>query len=45
VAHAHGTLVALTAGDPGLIARKRDDLWGALHAGVDILFTNKCDVR
>lgn len=41
VAHANGTLVALTAGDAGLAARKRDDLWGALHAGVDLLFTNR----
>lgn len=43
VAHAHGTLVALTAGDAGLAARKRDDLWGALHAGVDLLFTNRSE--
>ena len=41
VARAHGTLVALTAGDAGLVARKREELWGALHAGVDLLFTNR----
>ena len=42
VAHAHGTLVALTAGDAGCVARNRDALWSALHAGVDIIFTNRC---
>ena len=42
VARAHGTLVALTAGDAGLVARKRDDLWAALRSGVDLLFTNQC---
>ncbi|KAK9803573.1 hypothetical protein WJX72_001343 [[Myrmecia] bisecta] len=36
-----GTLVALTAGDSGLITRHRDDLWAALDAGADILFTNR----
>lgn len=43
VAHAHGTLVALTAGDPGCVSRNRDALWGALHSGVDLLFTNKSE--
>lgn len=42
VAHAHGTLIALTAGDAGCVARNRDALWSALHAGVDIIFTNRC---
>jgi hypothetical protein len=41
VARAHGTLVALTAGDAGLAVRKREELWGALHTGVDLLFTNR----
>lgn len=43
VARAHGTLVALTAGDAGLAVRKREELWGALHTGVDLLFTNRWD--
>jgi sugar/nucleoside kinase (ribokinase family) len=34
--------VALTAGDAGLAVRKREELWGALHTGVDLLFTNRC---
>lgn len=42
VAHAHGTLIALTAGDMGCVMRNRKGLWAALHAGVDIIFTNKC---
>ena len=41
MARAHGTLVALTAGDAGLAVRKREELWGALHTGVDLLFTNR----
>jgi sugar/nucleoside kinase (ribokinase family) len=40
-AHAHGTLVALTAGDAGCVSRNSDALWGALNCGVDLLFTNK----
>jgi sugar/nucleoside kinase (ribokinase family) len=43
VARAHGTLVALTAGDAGLAVRKREELWGALHTGVDLLFTNRSE--
>lgn len=43
VAHAHGTLVALTAGDVGLVRRQRDELWGALHSGVDLLFANRSE--
>ena len=45
VAHANGTLVAMTAGDAGCVMRNRDELWSALHSGVDILFTNKCAHR
>mmetsp|Transcript_18668 Transcript_18668/g.56425 ORF Transcript_18668/g.56425 Transcript_18668/m.56425 type:complete len:447 (-) Transcript_18668:375-1715(-) len=43
VAHAHGTLIALTAGDMGCVMRNRKGLWAALHAGVDIIFTNKSE--
>lgn len=42
-AHAHGTLVALTAGDAGCVSRNSDALWRALNSGVDLLFTNKSE--
>ena len=42
VAHRAGTLVVLTAGDAGLVQRKRPQLLEALRQGADILFTNRC---
>jgi sugar/nucleoside kinase (ribokinase family) len=41
VAARHGTKVVLTAGDAGLVQRKRSCLWAALAAGVDVLFCNR----
>lgn len=38
-----GTLVALTAGDAGVVARHRHSVWEAIAAGVDILFTNAAE--
>jgi len=40
VAKRSGALVALTAGDAGLVARCSAQFLGALHAGVDLLLTN-----
>ena len=45
VAHRAGTLVVLTAGDVGLVQRKRPQLLEALRQGADILFTNRCALR
>jgi hypothetical protein len=42
VAHRAGTLVVLTAGDAGLVQRKRPQLLEALRFGADVLFTNRC---
>ncbi len=42
VAHRAGTLVVLTAGDPGLVRRNRPQLLEALRQGADVLFTNRC---
>ena len=42
VAHRAGTLVVLTAGDAGLVQRKRPQLLEALRLGADVLFTNRC---
>lgn len=36
-----GAGIALTAGDPGLVARHRGDLWAALRGGADVLFANR----
>ena len=41
VAHRAGTLVVLTAGDPGLVRRNRPQLLEALRQGADVLFTNR----
>ena len=41
-ARSGGAGIALTAGDPGLVARHREDLWGALREGVDVFFANRC---
>jgi hypothetical protein len=41
-ARANGGTVALTTGDPGLVARHREEFWGQIHAGyVDVLFANR----
>ena len=38
-----GALVALTTGDPGLVARHRSEFWRLLKDGcVDVLFANRC---
>ena len=41
LARAAGCKIALTAGDVGLVARHRAELWDALSSGVDFLFTNR----
>jgi sugar/nucleoside kinase (ribokinase family) len=40
VARQHGCTVAMTAGDAGVVRRHGPEMWAALSAGVDILFTN-----
>ena len=45
VAHRAGTLVVLTAGDAGLVQRKRPQLLEALRQGADLLFTNRCGTQ
>ena len=41
-ARANGGTVALTTGDPGLVARHREEFWGQIRAGyVDVLFANR----
>lgn len=39
-AKSRGTLVAMTAGDSGVVHRHHSEIWEAIHAGVDLLFTN-----
>ena len=42
-ARANGATVALTTGDPGLVARHREEFWEQIRAGyVDVLFANRC---
>ncbi len=44
-ARANGATVALTTGDPGLVARHRDEFWEQINSGsVDVLFANRCEV-
>jgi len=38
-----GAAVALTAGDPGLVARHRAEFWAALAGGVDVLLANRAE--
>ena len=41
-ARASGATVALTMGDPGLVARHRNEIWAQIDAGlVDLLFANR----
>jgi sugar/nucleoside kinase (ribokinase family) len=45
LARESGALVALTTGDPGLVARHRSEFWRLLKNGdVDVLFANRCDL-
>lgn len=39
-AQRHGTVVAMTAGDAGVVQRHGAELWAAIDRGVDVLFTN-----
>lgn len=39
-ARASGTAVAMTAGDAGVVARHGAEMWEAIDAGIDLLFTN-----
>jgi sugar/nucleoside kinase (ribokinase family) len=40
VAHQHGTLVAMSAGDAGVVHRHHAAIWGAIELGIDLLFAN-----
>lgn len=42
-ARENGTVVALTAGDPGLVVRQREIFTKVLQMGVDILFANHAE--
>lgn len=39
-AQRHGTLVAMTAGDAGVVHRHHREIWECIGSGIDILFTN-----
>lgn len=39
-AQRHGTIVAMTAGDSGVVQRHGSEMWEAIDAGIDLLFTN-----
>ena len=41
LAHASGSMVAMTAGDANVVHRHRGELWEVLHTGVDMLFANR----
>lgn len=44
VAKGHGTVVALTAGDVGVVQRHHEDIWDVIKSGgVDILFANAAE--
>lgn len=34
-------MVALTAGDAGVVHRHKDEIWQMIQAGIDILFCNR----
>ena len=48
LAHGHhacrenGAMVAMTAGDAGIMARHREEVLRALQQGVDVMFMNQC---
>ncbi|GFR40426.1 hypothetical protein Agub_g1000 [Astrephomene gubernaculifera] len=44
-AHAVGAQVAMTAGDPGVVARHRDAMLRVVHRGVDMLFMNEAEAE
>ncbi|KAG7669877.1 hypothetical protein Ndes2437B_g06075 [Nannochloris sp. 'desiccata'] len=39
-AQRHGTIVAMTAGDAGVVERHGSEIWEAIDSGIDLLFTN-----
>ena len=39
-ARRHGCVVAMTAGDAGVVERHHAEIWAAIDAGIDLLFTN-----
>ncbi|KAG2442505.1 hypothetical protein HXX76_002591 [Chlamydomonas incerta] len=41
IAHAAGAQVAMTAGDPGVVARHREEMLRTIARGVDMVFTNE----
>lgn len=40
IARRNGTLVCMTAGDAGVVERHHAEMWQAIDAGIDVLFTN-----
>ena len=42
-AQRHGTIVAMTAGDAGVVQRHGSEMWEAIDAGIDLLFTNSSE--
>lgn len=42
LARDHGAMIALTAGDAGVMARHRTEVMDLLDEGVDVLFMNQC---
>ena len=42
-AQRHGTVVAMTAGDAGVVQRHGAEMWSAIDAGIDLLFTNAAE--
>lgn len=40
VAQRSGCVVAMTAGDAGVVQRHGPEMWRAIHSGIDLLFTN-----
>ncbi|KAI3435849.1 hypothetical protein D9Q98_001907 [Chlorella vulgaris] len=39
-AQRHGCVVAMTAGDAGVVQRHHEEIWAAIGQGIDLLFTN-----
>ncbi|KAL4458478.1 hypothetical protein ABPG75_013343 [Micractinium tetrahymenae] len=39
-AQRHGCVVAMTAGDAGVVERHHAEMWSAIDQGIDLLFTN-----
>ena len=44
-AQKHGTIVAMTAGDAGVVERHHSEMWQAIDRGIDLLFTNRTEAE